>query len=351
MIQLRVLALRTITAAATIASLVIALFTLWYGRTLFLLIFAGILFAILLRAASSFLHERTGLPIKWSLAAVVLCLCILIAAAAMWMGPNIADQVDEFLSTLPDSLEPVKAWLGSHGLGRRFLQDVAPSGASRLQIDDLLSRVGGLFSQSSSFITHVFVVVALGIFIAAEPQIYLRTFVRLFPKGSREAVERVLEEVAGVLRRWLVARLIAMTLVGTLTALGLWALGIPLALTLAVIAMLLGFIPNLGPVLAAIPAVLIALLQSPAKAMYVVLLYVGIQTVEGYLITPLLQRKAISMPPALLISFQILAGVLFGFLGLLLATPLCAAALVLTHRVYIEGVLQDRSSEPFPPAG
>jgi predicted PurR-regulated permease PerM len=130
-----------------------------------------------------------------------------------------------------------------------------------------------------------------------------------------------------------------MTVVALLTVLGLWALGIPLALTLGLFAGLIKFIPNFGPILSALPPVLLALLSGPRQALWVVLLYLGIQTLESYVITPLVQQKVVSLPPVLVISAQLLAGSLFGFAGLALATPLLAVAMVLARTLYLEDVL------------
>src|SRR5690606_44568 len=124
-------------------------------------------------------------------------------------------------------------------------------------------------------------------------------------------------------------QLISMTVVGVLTGAGLWLLGLPLAFILGALAALLAFIPNIGPVLAAVPAVLLALADGPTTVLWVIGIYVGVQAVESYLITPVVQQESVSLPPALTISFQLLMGVLYGILGLALATPLAALGLAL----------------------
>jgi predicted PurR-regulated permease PerM len=148
-----------------------------------------------------------------------------------------------------------------------------------------------------------------------------------------------LDSVADTLWWWLVAKIASMLVVGALTWIGLVALNVPLAFTLAVIASLLTFIPNIGPVLSAVPAMLLGLLQSPITAVWVALLFIVIQTVESYLITPVFQQRAISLPPALVIAAQVLMGVLSGGLGLIVATPLAAAISVLVKELYMRDVL------------
>lgn len=131
-----------------------------------------------------------------------------------------------------------------------------------------------------------------------------------------------------------------MFIVGVLTTLGLWFLSIPMALTLGLLAAILTFIPNIGPIISAIPAILIAITQSPTSAVYVIALYIVIQAVESYVITPLIQGKTIAQPPALVIFSQLIMGLLTGFLGLSLATPLLAALSVIIKRIDVE---KDRS--------
>jgi predicted PurR-regulated permease PerM len=141
---------------------------------------------------------------------------------------------------------------------------------------------------------------------------------------------------------WMVGRFSSMAVVGIMTMIGLWILGIPLPFTLGVIAAVLSFIPNIGPIISVIPALLLALLDSPSKVLYVILLYIGIQTVESYIITPLIQKRAVSLPPALLISVQIMIGVLLGAFGLILATPLMVVIIVLVQTIYIQDIIGDK---------
>jgi predicted PurR-regulated permease PerM len=154
----------------------------------------------------------------------------------------------------------------------------------------------------------------------------------------------VLDDLGHILRRWLLGRLLSMAVVGVMTWIGLALLGIRLALSLAVLAATLAFVPYIGPVLALLPAALLGLLQGPAMAGYVVALYLGVQLVESYLITPLIQRSTVALPPGLILATQVLMGALTGGLGVVLATPMLAALVVLTNRVYVEGVLGDTSA-------
>jgi predicted PurR-regulated permease PerM len=148
--------------------------------------------------------------------------------------------------------------------------------------------------------------------------------------------------VGRTLRAWLVGQAVAMASIGVLTTLGLLALGIPLALSLGLIAALLEFIPFVGPVLSAVPAVLVAFAQSPMDAVWTALLYLVVQQVEGHVAMPLIQARAVALPPALTVAATVGMGMLFGFTGMLFATPLVAAAMVLVRMVYVEGLLESR---------
>lgn len=180
----------------------------------------------------------------------------------------------------------------------------------------------------------------LAIYLSIQPHIYVDGLIRLAPMHKRPRLQEVMGEVHNTLRWWLVGKILSMAIVGIATTVGLALLGVPLAIALGVIAALLTFVPNFGPIISAVPAVLLAFVQSPTSALYVVVLYLAIQTVESYLITPLIQQRTVSLPPALTISAQIALGVLAGPAGVILATPLAAAGLVAVTQLYVKDVLE-----------
>ena len=166
----------------------------------------------------------------------------------------------------------------------------------------------------------------------------------LLPRKGRPRAYEVLDEIGSVLRRWLVGRMITMVAVGTAASIGLWALDVPLAFTLGILTGLLEFIAYIGPVLAAVPALLIAFNLDPLLAFYVLLLYVAIQTAENYLLTPLIEQRAVALPPALVIFTTLLLGVLAGPLGVILASPLTATGIVAVKLLYVEDVVEQPKS-------
>ena len=151
--------------------------------------------------------------------------------------------------------------------------------------------------------------------------------------------------IGETLRWWLIGKVGSMIFIGILTWIGLSIIGVPLALTLGLIAGLLSFIPNFGPIISALPAILLAFIDSPITAVYVLILYVGVQLVESNLVTPIIERETVELPPALTIIFQLALSVMIGGLGLVLATPLLAVIMVLVQMVYIQDVLGDKDTE------
>jgi predicted PurR-regulated permease PerM len=189
-------------------------------------------------------------------------------------------------------------------------------------------------------LANALIVVFLGVFFALTPKLYVRGFVALFPPAFRPRLEDILAETATVLRAWLRGQFVAMLTVGLATWLGLLLLGAPLALGLAFLAFLLEFIPVLGPIVAAVPAILVGLSVSPMLGLWVTLLYIVVQQVESYLLLPLVQRWAVHIPPALSLIGILVFGVLFGWVGVLLATPLMVATTVWVRKIYLESILE-----------
>ena len=170
--------------------------------------------------------------------------------------------------------------------------------------------------------------------------------VHLFPPQKRRRAQELLSALGTTLQRWLIGRLLLMTTNGIVTALGLWLMHVPLALSLGILSALLNFIPNFGPIIAAIPAVLIAFLEGPDKALAVAIFYVVYQNIDGYVFTPMVQKRTVALPPAITILAQVLLGVLLGTLGVLLAVPLAAAGLVAIKMLYIEDVFGEPIRTP-----
>ncbi len=324
----------------TLVVVVLALL-IWHALQMFLLIFAGIIFAIFLRKNGDFIHGKTGLSANWGVTIVIFLLLILILGVIWLMTPNITDQVQELNKQLPNSWKTMKENVSENSVGGWFLKRL-PS------LEQISGSIGGLMQQATSWlytavgaITGIFILLAIGLYGAYDADTYIGGAEKLVPKNKRDRAKRTFHGIGATLYWWLIGRLFSMLIIGIFTVLGLWFLGLPLALTLGVFAALMTFIPNIGPMIAVIPALLLAVQESWSMVWYVAALYAGIQMVESYLITPLVQRQAISMPPALIISAQIIMGVIQGVIGIILATPLVAVIIVVIKLLYLEDVLDD----------
>ncbi len=192
-------------------------------------------------------------------------------------------------------------------------------------------------------ITGIVVILFVGLYVAYDPHLYQSGLVKLVPLDQRERVREVLGRLRTVLGRWIIGRIISMTIIGVSTAIGLWLLNVPLPITLGVLAALLTFIPNIGPILAAVPQALLAFQVGTTTVLYVILFNIAMQGVESYLITPIVQRYEVTLPPALTVCAQLLMGVLFGVIGIIMAAPLTASLMLVVQMLYVRDELGDSS--------
>ena len=333
---------RVLIATCIVAAVALVLLFVWYTADLLILIFAGLLVSILLRGFSRFLARKTGVGHGLSLALVSLTLLALIAGSVLLVGGSLGSQIGALQQQLPRAVESVSRFVEQYDWARSAIENL-PSLSEWFagRRGTIVWRVTGLASTMLGMVLSVVVVVIIGLYLASQPELYSGGIKRLLPWHYRDRAGEVLGVIDEALWRWLIGRFGLMLVNGGLTAVGLWFLGVQLFLVLGLLAGLLNFIPNFGPLIAAIPAVLIAFLQSPQQALYVVLLYVVLQMIDGYVLTPLVDRRSVELPPVLTISAQVLLGLLFGFVGLLLASPLTATVMLLVKMLYVEDVLGD----------
>ena len=321
----------------TVFSIVIVLIA-WYAIDVLLLTFAAILFAIFLRILNNLIKKFVHLPDILSMSLVIGIIFILFTMTTIFMTPVINEQIHNLSQDIPGAWDKFKQMLSS-----TLNLDSVSSIYQKLNVQNLLPhgknfllQAANIFSSTFGLIGSLLVVIVMGIFLAYDPKTYKEGFISLIPSSKQEKADNIIESIGDILQWWVIGKIFSMFFVGILTLLGLWFLSIPMALTLGLIAAILTFIPNIGPIISAIPAILIAFTQNPRSALYVIALYSVIQAIEGYIVTPLIQGKTIALPPALVIFSQLIMGLLTGFLGLSLATPLLAALSVIIKKSYIE---------------
>lgn len=333
---------RKITASVFIALIMICSFALViFHPNYFLLVFAGIFLSVLLNFGSTWLVRNTGMKYGLSLVLVILFSVGILFLLIRLIGPSITSQVREMSDTLPRSLNNLKEEITGTPMGQELFDEL-PTEMDEIMNnrEEIISRIVGSFSSTIGAIANFFIIIVTGIFLASTPAIYTKGFIRLFPVDFRPRLREVMNKVHTTLSLWMMAKLLSMLVVGVLTAIGLEILGMPLPYALALIAALFSFIPNIGPYLALAPAVLIGLMEGGNMFIYVLILYFGIQIVESYLITPLIEKKMVHLPPALTLFWMVLLGILTGILGLILATPILAALIVIVNELYVKDNLE-----------
>jgi predicted PurR-regulated permease PerM len=333
---------------AVLISFAVLLLLLLAGKVfnLVLLVFAGILLALFLRGTGKWVSDRIKTPQPVGQILVIIA-AIGLGAIFVWLvSPSVSRQIQELVEELPAAYTSLKDEVHQSQWGRQLLRQLPEPQDLFTSLGGVLRRAGGIFSTTLGVLSSLVIIVFIGLYLAFEPGTYLRGFERLVPKSKRARAREILGAIHATLLDWMVARFIGMAVVGFLTWIGLLLLGIPLALSLGLFAALLTFIPNIGPIVSVIPAALLGLSLGWHKALLVLALYAAIQLVESYVITPLVQRVAVSLPPVVTITFQIVLGILAGILGLIVATPLAAVVLVLVKMVYVHDILGDRSDSP-----
>jgi len=365
-------------ATALVTSYLLALALAWTAREIVLTAFLGVLFGLAVGAGADVL-ARLRIPRGIGAPLVVIAFLGALFGVGAALAPTVHTQLVELRTRVPEAVDRIEVWVNARpGLAGLFLgghevaaspspapanarreQGAAPVGATgtvptlRERITEQLSGTARyLFPFLSSTLTvaaGLFLILVLAIYVGADPALYHVGLMHLFPHGSRARASVVLTRVATVLRKWLVTQLVAMVVIGVVSTLTLLALGVKAAVALGVIAGLLEFVPTVGPILAAVPAIAMGFLDSPEKALTVGLAYLVIQQLEGHVLIPMLMKEGMDLPPALTIVAQAVMALLFGFLGLMVAVPLLAVVIVPIKLLYVQGVVGD-VEEPAPEA-
>jgi predicted PurR-regulated permease PerM len=330
---------RMLIGAAILLGLVLVLAFLRLAVDMLLIAFAGLLVGVLLRALTGLISNNTPIPDKWAFTIVVLALLATIAGFGWLFASDIAQEMEQFRQVIPASIQQLERWVGQFSWAETVLEQ-APEPEELLAGElDVVGPVTGFFSGAVTGLTYGILILFVGFYLAVNPGLYVGGLVRLGGGTRRERARELFSEIEITLKRWLLGQLFMMILIGTISTVGLWLLGMPLFLTLGLIIGLLEFVPYVGPFLGIIPALLVALTAGPQMVLYVLLFWVVLQSLESYVFTPLVHKRAVELPPALTIVAQVTMGVLFGFLGLIVATPLIAISMVMVKMLYVEDVL------------
>jgi len=314
----------------TIALIVFALL-LWKIAPVLMLAFAGIVFAGAVRAASEPMTRRLHIPETWSVAIVFALFLLLVVGGGYLFGKQIASQTTELWDAIKSAAEKAQGKMADVPIGAWVLENM--KGASDPE------AMGKVFKGTVTVfggLADVILVLFLSLYFAVDPKLYRNGALMLLPETVRGKVGEALDASGVALRKWLLGQLGAMAVVGLITGIGLWAVGVPLAIPLAILTAILDFVPLIGPLIAAIPGILIAFSQGPEVAVYAALVYFGAQFIEGHVVIPLAQKWSVSLPPVLGLLAIVACGLVFGLIGVLFAMPLTVVAVVLVKRLWVD---------------
>ena len=319
---------------------------LGFAFGVFLRLLAALLIALPLRAGAEWLHRRTRQPTGQALALLALLVLGGLGGMGWLFSARLTEQLRGLQQQLPQAIQDVQLRVNNTEWGKWLAGENFDYRKIMGGTSEWLGRATGIFSTTFSILADAYVILFLAVFLVVQPKTYRAGLVMLVPKAGRARAHEVLDKISDTLVKWVLARLAAMIFVGGLTILGLLFLGMPMAAVLGLFAGLVTFIPNIGPVVAMVPALLLAFFNGgPNMALYVLLLYLGTQTLESVAVTPVLQQRLISLPPALVLLGQLIIGSFTGLLGLTLATPIIAILTVLVKMLYIHDVLDDETVE------
>lgn len=382
---------------------VIVLLVLWHAYEAFFLLFGGIVLAAVFDAAARGLGHVVDVAWKWRAGAVVFLSIVFLALVGWWAGPKLYDEGRGLLATLVEEVDALsgiapdglmtrsddvtdaagqESWrvdggeasseAGSEDTRQAAAQDDAAEtslgragegekGPVENMVEGAVSAAGAgsgdeglmqglqrVLALVLSTFANAFLIFFIGAFLVFAPSSYVRGVLHLVPKGSRVALAHTFEEAGETLRWWLIGKLVSMAIIAVFTGAGLFLLDYPFALPLALLAGALAFVPNLGPITTYVPIVLVGLSEDGTTALYGAGVYALAQTLESYLITPLVQERAVALPPALILFLQVLFGLLFGLFGIALAVPIAAVARVFINHLYVRDTLGDTSISATP---
>ena len=285
-----------------------------------LVIFAGMVFAAMVDGGARLLERVLPIGRGWRVGIVLACTAVFLLWTAYFAGSQIAAQAAELPATIGAQSQRIIAWLQSRGFAidvhdvQNFAQEAVGG------VGQLTSAVGGIIGA----VTTVFLIIVLGIYFALEPRLYRRGLAWMMPVDSRDYFEGTAQLMGSSLRRLMAGRLLGMGVEGIATWLFLQIYGVPLAALLGLLAGLLAFLPNIGAPISGLLMVLVGFSGGPDMGIYCIIVYVVVQTVDGYLIVPMVARKTVDLAPAVVLGAQLIMGILFGILGLALADPLVA---------------------------
>ncbi len=316
---------------------------LWVLIDVLLMLFLGVLLAITLRFAAGQVQRLTPIPHPWSLGVVLAIALVLLGLSLVLLVPAVIGQFGDLVEQVETALVSLQDFITSGPWSDHMPPEVIDdlNDTSNLpSIQNTLNRLTGAFAEGFGILANLFFIFFTALFLSVDAHLYRSSLVQLVPLQGRPRARQVIDQVINGLKMWLLGRLVSMVLVALVIGVGLHLLGVPLALALGVLTGLFEFIPVVGALLSAVPAILMGFTVGPMMALYVAVFYLIVQQVEGNVLTPIVQMKTADLPPVLTLTAVVAMGLLFGPLGVLVATPLALVGMILVQELYIHDILE-----------
>jgi predicted PurR-regulated permease PerM len=323
-----------------VALLVVTILIVRVAFDILLMVLAGSLIAVYFHGLGDAIQRRTKLKRLPAMLISTIGTLILLVALFWFMGTKIQQQVAELSNTLPHTISNAKAKLSQTAAGQKVLESLSGDNSQKL-----MSTVQGFFSTTFGVLGDMYVILFLGIFFTSNPSLYKDGILVLVPHSKKAIGKHIIDRISLSLKGWLKGTLFSMLLITILLGTALSIVGMPVALILALITGLLEIVPSLGSFIAMIPGVLLALTVSTNMAILVAIIYIVAQTIVANIITPLIQKKMINLPPALTLISQLIMGTASGALGVILAVPLLAILIVLVDELYVKKIAHNNDTE------
>lgn len=340
--------------------LAVLLAAMWMVRGILLLTLASIILVVLIQMPVR-LMTRRGMPRPVAIVLALIFMLVVLVAITLLALPGLVKQF-VILATvnIPQGVSQLLQLWESGDIQRQFpiLAQITTRDIEAF-LDQagsqILSAVGAfgvsvlpVLGNVADTLLSILIVLFVSMYLIADPEAHRDGAIRLFPMWYRGRAREILDRCADALRAWLKATIVSMGIVGILTWIGLAFVGLDQALVLGVIAGVTSFIPNFGPLVALVPSIAVGILQAPDQIGWIIVVVYGVSFIQTQIVIPLLVAGSIRLPPVLVLLGQIVAGIFFGFLGIMLAVPITAIVLVLIQEIYVKDVLGDRSKEALP---
>jgi predicted PurR-regulated permease PerM len=314
---------------------------LWRISGILLLLFAAVLLAVLFRAFADLIARHTPIPERWALTSAIITVTVLVVAFLVLFGSQIGGQISQVFDKLPDAIDAVGSRIGINN-AREELENAISSNSG----PSVLSRAAGFGYTVLGALADLALVIIASIYLAADPRLYRRGVAKLLPPSQHARIFDAMDVTGNALRFWFAGQLVTMLLIGVASGLAYWWIGLPSPLALAIIAAVTNFVPFLGPILGAVPALVFAFTMDLQTVLWTLGVVLAIQQIEGNVITPFIQKRAVAMPPVVVLFAIGVFGLLFGLPGIFLAVPLAVTITVLVKKLWVRQTLGEDTTVP-----